>query len=57
MLGTIPIKAGIEQGLKGQSGFVLSLVLLVIAGIIIFIALSRGHPLVKAGAIAWIVLP
>jgi hypothetical protein len=56
-LATMPIKFGIGNKLEGKSDIFLATILLVMAGVIIFVAFVPGHHIFKALFIAWIVMP
>lgn len=45
------------QNFASRSGAVLTILLLVIAAGLILLALQPDHKLVKAGVLAWVILP
>lgn len=51
------MKAKLTAALQGEPEAILSVALLLVAAALVAIALLPVHPLVKVGALAWVLLP
>ncbi len=47
----------VARNFSTQSGALLSIALLAVAGVLIFLALQPDHKMMKAAALAWVALP